>query len=128
MGLAFTVKLQYETFATKMPFLQGWEKVSPSTWKSSNRSASGSPTSDWSTLPFPIITRKVPITSLNVISKLWRHEGGTMTEEKKESVKNYKGFVAGVFSGIAKLTGMSSILSPQALKKQASIQETFSIL
>jgi hypothetical protein len=50
-----------------------------------------------------------------------------MTEEKKESVKNYKGFVAGVFSGIAKLTGMSSILSPQALKKQASIQETFSI-
>jgi hypothetical protein len=31
-----------------------------------------------------------------------------MTKEKKESAKNYKGFVAGVFSGIAKLTGMSS--------------------
>ena len=28
--------------------------------------------------------------------------------EKKESRSNYKGFVAGVFSGIAKLTGMSS--------------------
>lgn len=27
-------------------------------------------------------------------------------EEKREAVKNYKGFVAGVFSGIAKLTGM----------------------
>lgn len=27
-------------------------------------------------------------------------------DDKKESVKNYKGFVAGVFSGIAKLTGM----------------------
>jgi hypothetical protein len=26
-------------------------------------------------------------------------------EDKKESAKNYKGFVAGVFSGIAKLTG-----------------------
>jgi hypothetical protein len=26
-------------------------------------------------------------------------------EDKKGSVKNYKGFVAGVFSGIAKLTG-----------------------
>jgi hypothetical protein len=26
-------------------------------------------------------------------------------ENKKESAKNYKGFVAGVFSGIAKLTG-----------------------
>ncbi len=26
--------------------------------------------------------------------------------EKKESHSNYKGFVAGVFSGIAKLTGM----------------------
>jgi hypothetical protein len=50
-----------------------------------------------------------------------------MTEEKKESTKNYKGFVAGVFSGIAKLTGMFSSLS-RALKKQASIQETFSIL
>jgi hypothetical protein len=28
--------------------------------------------------------------------------------EKKESSKNYKGFVAGVFSGIAKLSGQSS--------------------
>ncbi len=27
--------------------------------------------------------------------------------EQKESHSNYKGFVAGVFSGIAKLTGMS---------------------
>jgi hypothetical protein len=51
-----------------------------------------------------------------------------MTEEKKESAKNYEGFVAGVFSGIAKLTGMSSILFPRALQKQASNQETFSIL
>jgi hypothetical protein len=34
-----------------------------------------------------------------------------MTEEKKESAKNYKGFVAGVFSGIAKLTGMFSLPS-----------------
>jgi hypothetical protein len=29
-----------------------------------------------------------------------------MMTEKKESHSNYKGFVAGVFSGIAKLTGM----------------------
>lgn len=28
-------------------------------------------------------------------------------EDQKEQVKNYKGFVAGVFSGIAKLTGQS---------------------
>jgi hypothetical protein len=40
-----------------------------------------------------------------------------MTEEKKESAKNYKGFVAGVFSGIAKLTGMSSLLSSSSLKE-----------
>ena len=42
------------------------------------------------------------------------HAGGLMgtrdreamdKEDRKESVKNYKGFVAGVFSGIAKLTG-----------------------
>jgi hypothetical protein len=35
-----------------------------------------------------------------------QHEGGTMTE-KQESHSNYKGFVAGVFSGIAKLSGRS---------------------
>ena len=29
--------------------------------------------------------------------------------EKKESHSNYKGFVAGVFSGIAKLSGMFNI-------------------
>ena len=29
-------------------------------------------------------------------------------KEAKESSKNYKGFVAGVFSGIAKLSGQSS--------------------
>jgi hypothetical protein len=40
-----------------------------------------------------------------------------MTEEKKESAKNYKGFVAGVFSGIAKLTGMPSLLSSSSLKE-----------
>jgi hypothetical protein len=28
-----------------------------------------------------------------------------MKGDRKESVKNYKGFVAGVFSGISKLTG-----------------------
>lgn len=33
-----------------------------------------------------------------------KHEGATMTE-KKEVHQNYKGFVAGVFSGIAKLSG-----------------------
>jgi hypothetical protein len=47
-----------------------------------------------------------------------KHEGGTMTE-KKESHSNYKGFVAGVFSGIAKLSGMpkphSSKSSPHPL-------------
>jgi hypothetical protein len=40
-----------------------------------------------------------------------------MTEEKKKSAKNYKGFVAGVFSGIAKLTGMSSLLSSSSFKE-----------
>jgi hypothetical protein len=39
-----------------------------------------------------------------------------MTEEKRESVKNYKGFVAGVFSGIAKLTGMSTLFSSSRFK------------
>jgi hypothetical protein len=28
-----------------------------------------------------------------------------MKDNKQEGIKNYKGFVAGVFSGIAKLTG-----------------------
>ena len=32
-------------------------------------------------------------------------ESAMAKENKKESAKNYKGFVAGVFSGIAKLTG-----------------------
>ncbi|KAG0652524.1 substrate carrier family L [Hyphodiscus hymeniophilus] len=32
-------------------------------------------------------------------------------EDKRESAKNYKGFVAGVFSGIAKLTGQYSFVS-----------------
>lgn len=31
-----------------------------------------------------------------------------VTEDKKEGSKNYKGFVAGVFSGVSKLTGMCS--------------------
>ena len=30
-----------------------------------------------------------------------------MMAEKEKSQSNYKGFVAGVFSGVAKLTGMS---------------------
>jgi hypothetical protein len=33
-------------------------------------------------------------------------EGAMAKVDRKESAKNYKGFVAGVFSGIAKLTGM----------------------
>lgn len=32
-------------------------------------------------------------------------EGAMAKEDKRESAKNYKGFVAGVFSGIAKLSG-----------------------
>lgn len=41
------------------------------------------------------------------------HEAGMSDEktavmDKKESSKNYKGFVAGVFSGVSKLTGMYS--------------------
>lgn len=40
--------------------------------------------------------------------------------EKKESHSNYKGFVAGVFSGIAKLTGMlSSYFDNSILRFQA---------
>jgi len=36
-------------------------------------------------------------------------ERGTMAE-KNEKSQNYKGFVAGVFSGIAKLSGKNSLL------------------
>ena len=31
---------------------------------------------------------------------------GTVSKDKKENAKNYKGFVAGVFSGVTKLSGM----------------------
>lgn len=32
-------------------------------------------------------------------------EDGIAVKDKKENVKNYKGFVAGVFSGVTKLSG-----------------------
>ncbi len=32
-------------------------------------------------------------------------ENATIKEDRRENAKNYRGFVAGVFSGIAKLTG-----------------------
>lgn len=35
----------------------------------------------------------------------------TMAPEEKESSKNYKGFVAGIFSGVSKLTGESLLLN-----------------
>ena len=37
--------------------------------------------------------------------------------EKQESHSNYKGFVAGVFSGIAKLSGMSKPHSSKSVLK-----------
>jgi len=41
---------------------------------------------------------------VDAVSRGPKLERGTMREEK-ESSKNYKGFVAGIFSGIAKLSG-----------------------
>ena len=40
-----------------------------------------------------------------------------MAKEKKESAKNYKGFVAGVFSGIAKLSGMSTLFPSSSFEE-----------
>jgi hypothetical protein len=37
-------------------------------------------------------------------------EVAMVKRDNKESAKNYKGFVAGVFSGIAKLTGLCLLL------------------
>ena len=37
---------------------------------------------------------------------------GVKMADKKENVQNYKGFVAGVFSGIAKLTGTFTTFIP----------------
>jgi len=34
-------------------------------------------------------------------------DGGEKVAEKKREAKNYRGFVAGVFSGVSKLTGMT---------------------
>jgi hypothetical protein len=36
-------------------------------------------------------------------------DGNGEMQEKRPAVKNYKGFVAGVFSGVAKLTGIASL-------------------
>lgn len=38
------------------------------------------------------------------------------SKEKPVEVKNYKGFVAGVFSGIAKLSGMQRPLLPTQIE------------
>ena len=39
-----------------------------------------------------------------------------MTKKKSASDKNYRGFVAGVASGIAKLTGMFSVVMLSTLR------------
>lgn len=56
-----------------------------------------------------------------------------MTEEKKAPAKNYKGFVAGVFSGVAKLSGQSKfptvalpLLSRAWVAIEAGFGHTFS--
>lgn len=45
-------------------------------------------------------TEHVPVST-----RTTRDRGDVVKMDKKENVKNYKGFVAGVFSGIAKLSG-----------------------
>jgi len=40
-----------------------------------------------------------------VVTRTTKDREGVVQMDKKENVKNYKGFVAGVFSGIAKLSG-----------------------
>ena len=56
-----------------------------------------------------------------------RDRQGVAAMDKKESVKNYKGFVAGVFSGIAKLSGKCLFISssnslPSVSQAQAQAQ------
>lgn len=46
--------------------------------------------------------------------------------EKKESQSNYKGFVAGVFSGIAKLSGTPK--APLLITSTSSRLESFGII
>jgi hypothetical protein len=41
--------------------------------------------------------------------KMMRNREEVIKDDRKESVKNYRGFVAGVFSGISKLSGQYTL-------------------
>jgi hypothetical protein len=60
--------------------------------------------------PAPATQLLASVTKPEIIGK----DGAVMAADKRKEQKNYKGFVAGVFSGIAKLTGQSVTLPSPA--------------
>jgi hypothetical protein len=51
----------------------------------------------------------MPITTDRAVVSRIKSREDVKIQDKKAEVKNYKGFVAGVFSGIAKLTGKVAV-------------------